>query len=199
MTPPFYSATSASAAAGPSADPATAGPPPVRATWRFMVSHAAHWVALGCGAGLSRWMPGTVGTLWAWAAFLLLQRGLSPVALGWVVVLAWPIGWWACSVTARHMAIADPGSIVWDEVAAFWLILWLVTPAGLWMQLWAFVLFRLFDTLKPGPIKWADSAFKPASVASKGGGWWQAGFGIMADDFLAAFATLLVIAIGRAW
>ena len=99
------------------------------------------------------------------------------------------------------MAIADPGSIVWDEVAAFWLVLWLVTPAGLGMQLWAFVLFRLFDIAKPGPIKWADTAFKPtgsSAGSNSNGRWWQAGFGIMADDVLAAFAALLIIALGRA-
>ena len=73
------------------------------------------------------------------------------------------------------MAIADPGAIVWDEVVAFWLVLWLVTPAGLLAQLVAFALFRLFDAAKPGPVAWADQLFKqrratPAThVVERGG------------------------------
>jgi phosphatidylglycerophosphatase A len=87
------------------------------------------------------------------------------------------------------MGVADPGSIVWDEVAAFWLVLWLVMPAGWLGQLVAFALFRFFDAAKPGPVAWADSRFK--------GFGWRGGFGIMADDLVAAFCTLLVIAAWR--
>jgi phosphatidylglycerophosphatase A len=78
---------------------------------------------------------------------------------------------------------------VWDEVAAFWLVLWLVMPAGWLGQLIAFALFRFFDAAKPGPVAWADGHFK--------GFGWRGGFGIMADDLVAAFCTLLVIAAWR--
>ena len=50
---------------------------PRRPTLRFMLSHPAHAIALGFGSGLSPIAPGTVGTLWAWLAFLVLQRHLS--------------------------------------------------------------------------------------------------------------------------
>ena len=63
------------------------------------------------------------------------------------------------------MNIADPGSIVWDEVVAFWLVLWLVTPAGLLAQTVAFALFRFFDAAKPGPVAWADQLFKQRGAA----------------------------------
>jgi hypothetical protein len=56
---------------------------------------------------------------------------------------------------------ADPGAIVWDEVVAFWIVLWLVMPAGWLAQLVAFGLFRFFDAAKPGPVGWADRRFKP--------------------------------------
>ena len=114
----------------------------------------------GFRLGLPRIAPGTVGTLWAWVAFLVMQRWLSMPTIGWVILASLPIGWWACTVTARHMNIADPGSIVWDEVVAFWLVLWLVTPAGLLAQTLAFALFRFFDAAKPGPVAWADQLFK---------------------------------------
>ena len=156
---------------------------------RFLLSHPAHFIALGAGAGLSRLAPGTAGTLWAWAVFLLLQIWLTPLQLGVLIAAATLIGWWACTVTAQHLGVADPGAIVWDEIVAFWLVLWLVTPITFGGELAAFVLFRYFDAAKPGPVGWADRLFK--------GFGWRGGWGILFDDFVAAFCTLLVIAIWR--
>ncbi|PIT75221.1 phosphatidylglycerophosphatase A [Limnohabitans sp. JirII-31] len=156
---------------------------------RFLLDHPAHLIALGFGAGLSRLAPGTVGTLWAWAAFLILQIWLTPLEMGLLIAVSLLVGWWACTVCARHMGVADPGAIVWDEVVAFWLILWLVTPTTFWGQFGAFVLFRYFDAAKPGPVKWADKLFK--------GFGWRGGWGILFDDLVAAFCTLLVIALWR--
>ena len=173
-------------------------PRSLRPTLRFMLSHPAHCIALGFGSGLSRWAPGTAGTLWAWAAFVILQRWLSPAAFGWLILASLAVGWWACTATARRMNIADPGSIVWDEVVAFWIVLWLVMPTGLLGQLVAFALFRYFDAAKPGPVGWADALFKPADRTQQVN-WWRAGFGIIFDDLVAAFCTLLVIAAVRAW
>ncbi len=156
---------------------------------RFLMSHPAHFIALGAGSGLSRLAPGTAGTLWAWAVFALLQIWLSPLKMGVLIAASTLVGWWACTVTAQHMGVADPGAIVWDEVIAFWLVLWLVTPTTFWDQLCAFALFRYFDAAKPGPVRWADSLFK--------GFGWRGGWGIIFDDLVAAFCTLLVIAIWR--
>ena len=156
---------------------------------RFLMSHPAHFIALGAGSGLSRLAPGTAGTLWAWAVFLLLQIWLTPLQMGVLIAASTLVGWWACTITAQHMGVADPGAIVWDEVIAFWLVLWLVTPTTFWGQLGAFVLFRYFDAAKPGPARWADSLFK--------GFGWRGGLGIIFDDLVAAFCTLLVIAIWR--
>jgi len=156
---------------------------------RFLLAHPAHFIALGAGSGLSRLAPGTAGTLWAWAVFELLQTWLSPFHMGVLIATSTLVGWWACTVTAQHMGVADPGAIVWDEVIAFWLVLWLVTPTTFWGQLGAFVLFRYFDAAKPGPVRWADSLFK--------GFGWRGGWGIIFDDLVAAFCTLLVMAIWR--
>lgn len=165
-------------------------------TLRFMFSHPAHPIALGFGCGLSPWAPGTVGTLWAWLVFLLFRPGLSDAQWGLVMLAAAAIGWWACTATARGLRTADPGAIVWDEVLAFWLVLWLVTPAGLATQFAAFVLFRYFDAAKPGPVGWADRLFK--GVPGRPIGWTQ-GFGVIFDDLVAAGCTLGVIALWRWW
>lgn len=160
---------------------------PIARDLRFMLAHPAHVIALGAGSGLARHAPGTVGTLWAWAAFALLQPWMSDLAWALTIGLGTLVGWWACTVTARHMRIADSGHIVWDEVLAFWLILWLLLPASPLWQVLAFALFRFFDAAKPGPVRWADQVFKGAG--------WRGAFGIMFDDLVAALCTLLVLAL----
>ena len=182
----------AAARAEPVALTPTSPGAPIRPTARFMRAHPAHWLALAFGAGLSPVAPGTVGTLWAWLVWALLLAHLPPTAQALVIGLGVPVAWWASTVTARHLRTADPGAIVVDEVVAFWIVLWLVTPGSWTAQLAAFVLFRFFDAAKPGPIGWADRRFHGASG-------WKGGWGILLDDLVAAFCTLLVIAVWRAW
>lgn len=174
---------------GTPAQPGAARAPMVRPTWAFVLAHPAHFIALGAGSGLSRFAPGTAGTLWAWAAFVVLQPFMSDAAWATLIGLGTLAGWWACTVTAQHMRVADSGHIVWDEVVAFWLVLWLVSPTGFWGQLAAFALFRFFDAVKFGPMAWADQTFKGFGP--------RGGFGILLDDFAAALCTLLVIALWR--
>ncbi len=174
-------------------DEAAAAPPPgqspVRADGGFMLRHPARWLALGFGSGLSRVAPGTMGTLWAWVAFLVIDPWLGEAGWGAVIGLSLLLGVWACALTARDLGMADPGQIVWDEVVAFWIILWLLTPAGFWMQLLAFGLFRYFDAAKPGPVGWADRLFKDRPQV------WLRGLGILFDDLVAAACTLMVLAL----
>jgi phosphatidylglycerophosphatase A len=149
---------------------------PQRATARFMLQHPAHVIALGFGSGLAPRAPGPAGTLAARAAILL-------------------VGVWACTLCAQHLGVADPGAIVWDEVIAFWAVLWLIAPAGWSAQLLAFALFRCFDAAKPGPVGWADRLFKPSPGTPVG---WTQGFGIHFDDLVAAACTLLLMLPTRA-
>ncbi len=165
-----------------------------RPSWRFMLAHPAHVLALGFGSGLAPFAPGTAGTLWAWFVFDALQPAMGDAARAIVLVVSALVGWWACTVTARDLGQADPSSIVWDEVVAFWLILWLVMPAGFWAQAIAFALFRFFDAVKPGPVGWADRRFKLKPGQAIG---WAQGFGILIDDVVAALCTLLVVAAWR--
>jgi phosphatidylglycerophosphatase A len=164
---------------------------PRRIDAAFFLSHPAHWIAMGGGSGLSPVAPGTVGTLWAWVSFLLLQRWLGPLGWAGLLLAGGLVGWWACKVCAERAGLADPGFIVWDEILAFWLVLWLVAPASGWLQLLAFGLFRYFDAAKPGPVRWADRAFK--------GGGWRGAFGILVDDLVAAGCTLFVLALLLRW
>jgi phosphatidylglycerophosphatase A len=165
-------------------------PSPQRPTLRFMLGHPARWIALGFGSGLAPRMPGTVGTLWAWVAFLLLDRWLDDLQWGLVLLASLAVGIWACARTAHELSLADPGAIVWDEVVAFWAILWLVMPTGFLGQFVAFLLFRYFDAAKPGPVRWADRRFKNARG-------WRQGWGVVFDDLVAALCTLMVIALAR--
>jgi phosphatidylglycerophosphatase A len=165
-------------------------------TLRFLFAHPAHPLALGFGCGLSPVAPGTVGTLWAWLVFVLLRPALTDLQAALLLLAAFFVGWWACTATARHLATTDPGAIVWDEVLAFWLVLWLVTPAGGWSQFVAFALFRFFDAAKPGPVAWADQLFKGRRGQPID---WRHGLGILFDDLVAALCTLLVMALWRWW
>ena len=162
----------------------------MRPTFNFMAKHPAHWIALGFGAGLSPKAPGTVGTLWAWVSWCIVSLYITQAEWAWVLLAATLVGWWACKVTAENMGISDPGAIVWDEVLAFWCVLLLLSPSSFFTQFCAFALFRYFDVAKPGPVAWADQLFK--------GFGWRGSFGILLDDFVAAFCTLLCFAIWRA-
>lgn len=160
-----------------------------------MLSHPAHPIALAFGAGLSPVAPGTVGTAWAWLAFIVLDPVLVDMQWAGLIVASAVVGWWACTVTARNLGTADPSCVVWDEVLAFWIVLWLLTPAGFAAQAVAFALFRGFDAAKPGPVGWADKLFKRRGTGHAIGK--AQGFGILFDDLVAALCTLLPIALWR--
>lgn len=168
-------------------------PTPRRANAPFLRGHLAHFIAMGFGSGLSPRAPGTAGTLWAWLAFLAISVVFEPSDAQWgaIIAVTFVIGWWAATVTAQHLGQSDASAIVIDEIVAFWLVLLLVMPTGFWGQLAAFALFRFFDAAKPGPVRWADRLFKGFGA--------RGGFGIIFDDLVAAFCTLLVIALWRFW
>jgi len=147
----------------------------------FAFSHPAHFIALGAGAGLFPWAPGTAGTLVAFPLWWLLGRVEEPALLLALLLCLFGVGVWACGVTGRHLGIADHGAMCWDEVVAFLLVLALV-PEDPWWQAAAFLLFRAFDVVKPPPIRDLEARLK-------------GGFGVMFDDVLAAGYTLLVLAV----
>lgn len=164
--------------------------PPKRPTADFMLSHPAHLLAMGFGSGLSRWVPGTVGTLFGWLLFHAMSvrwpETLTPAVWGMLIGAGFVIGVWACERTGHALGVPDHGAMVWDEIIAIWLVMLFVTPSSFKAQLAAFLVFRFFDMTKPPPIRQFERRFK-------------GGFGVMADDIIAAFFTLLVLALWRFW
>jgi phosphatidylglycerophosphatase A len=178
MTPP-----SPPTYGNPAPAPARGTEPPraVRPSWRLMMSHPAHQLSFGFGSGLVGVAPGTWGTLFAWLTFVVFDPWLSDFGWATLIALAFVFGAAAARRTGTALGRADHGAIVIDEIVAFWLVLW-VLPGGLMTQAFAFAGFRLFDILKPPPIRWADQRFKN-------------GVGVMLDDLLAAGYTLFAAAV----
>jgi len=169
-------------------------------SFRWVFSKPSRALAFGLGSGLSPFAPGTAGTLWAWAVFLLGEYFLSTEAWWWIIGAGILLGCWICGQVSEELGKKDFGGIVLDEIVAFWLVLIFIMPANLWIQILAFALFRFFDAVKPGPIGMIDRHFKhledgdDSFPSSLGLILWR-GFGIIADDLAAAFFTLLTIAL----
>ncbi len=151
----------------------------------FVRSHPAHFIAFGGGAGLSPVAPGTAGTLVALPLFWLLDHVLQPLHFLLLIGAMFIIGIWACHVTGKSLGEHDHSGMVWDEITAFLLVLFF-TPPGLNWQAYAFLLFRLFDIIKPPPVRYYDRKL-------------HGGFGVMFDDLVAAFLALLCLAGWKAF
>jgi phosphatidylglycerophosphatase A len=110
-----------------------------------------------------------------------LQHWLAAPALGVLLVVLAVLGIWICEHAGKAVGVADHVGVVWDEIVAMWLLLW-VLPSNIWVVIAAFVLFRIFDTTKPAPIAWLDEHFK-------------GGLGVMLDDVVAALYAGIPIAV----
>jgi len=159
------------------------GPHAPRPGVGFLLSHPAHFVALGFGTGLSPLAPGTVGTALAVPLYAVLAYWLRPEWVAASIVAFFLAGVWACGRTGRDLGVADHGGMNWDEVVAFLAVL-LFTPPALAWQVAAFLAFRFFDVAKPPPIRQLDRTVK-------------GGFGVMLDDVVAAFYTLVLLAVAK--
>lgn len=148
-----------------------------------MLSHPAHFIAFGGGAGLIPFAPGTFGTLLALPIFWLAGPRLDAPMYFAALAGLFAGGVWACGITGRALGRPDYGGMVWDETVAFLLVLFFTPVHGYW-QAFAFLLFRFFDIVKPPPIRYYERVFK-------------GGLGVMIDDVAAAFYTLIVLAGAR--
>jgi phosphatidylglycerophosphatase A len=145
-----------------------------------LLLHPLDFLALGGGSGLVPKAPGTAGTLVAVPVYLLLQSlALSSVVYLGLVAALFVAGIGLCAHAARRLGVHDHPGIVWDEIVGY-LVTMTLAPAGwLWVLL-GFALFRLFDVLKPWPIRWLDRRV-------------HGGFGIMLDDLVAGIFAALVL------
>lgn len=135
-------------------------------------------LAFGFGSGLSRVAPGTMGTLMAAVLWILFLQLTTLVYLA-VVLFCALLGIYVCGEAAKRMNQHDHAGIVWDEFVGLWIALATI-PADWHAIVVGIVLFRLFDIVKPWPIKWIDRNV-------------HGGFGIMIDDVIAGLATLCCI------
>ncbi|OEF23917.1 phosphatidylglycerophosphatase A [Vibrio rumoiensis] len=158
---------------------------------RIKLSNPWHLLAVGFGSGLSKIVPGTMGTLASLPFYLLLvQLPVVPYCI--VVVFAAILGITICQKTSDDMQVHDHGAIVWDEFVGFWITMSVVPMMGLPIYDWqiiaiGFVLFRIFDMVKPWPISLLDRHV-------------HGGFGIMIDDVLAGiFAAISLWLVVMYW
>ncbi len=142
--------------------------------------HPVQFLAFGFGSGLFPRAPGTAGTLVAVPLYLLIAQW-SLLHYTMLVVVAALLGIWICGAASRQLQVHDHPGIVWDEFVGFWITMWAVPPDWLWV-IAGFVLFRLYDIVKPWPVSVLDR---------KVGG----GLGIMADDMLAGALACLTLHI----
>lgn len=149
---------------------------------RTVFTDPVHLLAFGLGLGLVPVAPGTAGTLLGvLLAWLALDLGFAlQITLG---VSLFGAGIWICGNSSRRLGQHDPGGIVWDEISAMYFTL-LVAPPTITAWLAAFVLFRVFDILKPWPIRDLDHRM--------GGG-----LGIMLDDLVAALYAAILLVLYR--
>lgn len=137
---------------------------------RADVTHPAHWLALGFGAGLMKQAPGTWGSVVGGILFAPLL--LLPMEWYLLVLLATSaLGIYVCDKSARDWGVHDHGSIVWDEIVGMGIAM-ILLPLSWQSVLLAFVSFRVFDIWKPWPVNVLDQKLK-------------GGLGIMADDMAA--------------
>lgn len=161
--------------------------PAILPTWRWMFARLSRLIACGAGSGLLSPAPGTWGSLLGWASGVWLLSMVSAVQFTLIVGAGFCVGIWACTRTGIHLGSPDHSCMVIDEIVAFWAML-LFLPASWGWQLFGFISFRVFDILKPSPI----SAIDQWGKQRRG---WTCGFAVMADDVMAAFYALLVVAI----
>ncbi|QBY00270.1 phosphatidylglycerophosphatase A [Rhodophyticola sp. CCM32] len=150
-----------------------------------------HAITTLFGIGHLRPAPGTWGSLAALPLAYLLHLAGGFWVFFIATILVAGLGWWATGVETRDAADHDPSEIVIDEVVGQWIALWPVSFGAMFadmdmLRLWpgllsAFIAFRAFDILKPGPVGWADGLKGPT--------------GVMLDDIIAGWMAALVVAV----
>ena len=152
---------------------------------KWNLNNPAVFFATGFGVGLLPFAPGTWGSILA----VIIAWGIVDIfghlTLLVTTILCFFIGILASESCIKNFSSSDPKQVVIDEIVAQFLVL-LVLPLDLLSYLLALFLFRFFDIFKPWPICWVDRNIK-------------GGFGIMADDVLAAIYAIIILYLVSIW
>ena len=164
----------------------------VRPPTRLVMTTPVHLLAFGFGSGCAPVAPGTFGTVLGIPLFLAMMW-LPPGPYLVLTLVLFVLGCWLCGESSRLLGVHDSPGIVFDEIVGYAVTAWPLLPAlgqsswPLWAGLSAaFVLFRIFDVLKPWPIRWLDQQV-------------HGGFGIMVDDLLAGIMAAACLWLLIAW
>lgn len=152
--------------------------PFVQPSPRIVFGHPVHLLAFGFGSGLSPFAPGTAGTLAAIPIYLLLSM-LPLYAYAGITLTALVAGFWICGRSSAMLGVHDHRGIVWDEFVGYFITM-AGAPRGWFWVVLGFLLFRLFDVLKPWPANWADRRL-------------HGGVGIVMDDVFAGLYAFIVM------
>lgn len=137
-----------------------------------------HFLAFGFGSGIAPKAPGTAGTAVGVLLYLLFPQ-MPWFAYLALLVVSFLAGIWICGKTSEDLGVHDHGGIVWDEFVGYWITMFMAPAGWLWIVI-GFLLFRLFDIVKPWPIKWIDQQI-------------HGGIGIMLDDVIAGIMAALCL------
>jgi phosphatidylglycerophosphatase A len=144
------------------------------------------WIATGLGSGYFPLAPGTAGSVLGLALVIAFrQTSLTPLWLGVSLAafagLLFFVGVWSAGKAEKVFGRVDPGQVVIDEVVGQ-IITFVATPRVTWKGLLVgFILFRVFDIVKPFPARRAER--------------FPGGWGIMMDDLIAGLYSLIVLVI----
>ena len=146
---------------------------------KINLKNPVHFLAVGFGSGLLKPAPGTWGTL----AGLILSIVLwnitqSNLFFIFLAVISFIFGCYFCQKTSNDLGVHDDGRIVWDEIVAIFLMFAFLPEYNWLAYTLTFISFRIFDILKPYPIRYFDEKL-------------ESGLGIMVDDILAAIFALI--------
>ena len=143
---------------------------------RISLRNPVHFLALGFGSGLARYMPGTFGTLAALPLVIIASLYTSFTTYVALTIIVCILGVWFCGKTAQDLGVHDDSSMVWDVVAGLFITMLAIDISALSVAV-GFIMFRLYDIVKPWPISVVDKNL-------------HGGSGIMLDDILAGLAAL---------
>ncbi len=134
--------------------------------------------------GLVPYAPGTAGTVAAAVLYVVVLSRLGPLHYAAFLLVVAAVGVWSAGVMERAVGTRDPRCVVIDEVCGFGVTMALVPEPAWWTVVLGFVLFRVFDVLKPQPARALERL--------------PGGAGVVADDVMAGlYANLVLQAVTR--